>query len=161
MRGSQRQALLDAAGAFIDASCIKDVTALMPAWKLYVAHCHWSLGQNQSPLTACRLSRCLRELGFHRDRTHWIGLRLRDQGSPDTVSLFVDTYCVRDNAARAATSLLYLRYCAWSAARAEAPVSQKIFGGRLCELGFSRCKSSRIFWLGLQVPEHFFGSLAH
>lgn len=72
----------------------------------------------------------------------------------DVLALWLNECCIIDPAVRVAAGDLYSSYCNWCEANGERPLSQRAFGMRLTERGFTRARggaSGRYFWNGLGV----------
>ena len=74
---------------------------------------------------------------------------------PPILGGFLDECCVFDAEERAQATSLYEAYCAWCNENDKEPVSQKMFGGQLSKLGFSRKRGTggSYWWQGVGLAE--------
>lgn len=70
----------------------------------------------------------------------------------DIIGDFLDEHCILGEGYIAKASNLYAAYKAWCEASGEMPLSQKAFGGRLTERGFTReRRRDAHYWMGIGV----------
>lgn len=85
-------------------------------------------------------------------------VRLATQGyreEMDVLAGFLNDCCIVKSIARVSAGDLYGAYCKWCEANGERPLSQRAFGMRLTERGFTRMRGTggRFWWEGLGLVE--------
>lgn len=76
----------------------------------------------------------------------------------DVLAGFLEDRCILGAAYSARASALYAAYLVFAKAAGEDPVSQKRFGDRLAERGFTKVKKGTVTWFGLGLREPADGS---
>jgi len=69
----------------------------------------------------------------------------------DALNSFFEECCIEEAGAQITAKELYTRYTSWCEENGERAESQRKFGQRLAERGFTKRKSSVILWLGLRL----------
>jgi putative DNA primase/helicase len=71
----------------------------------------------------------------------------------DALNSFFEECCIAETGAQITAKELYTRYTSWCEENGERAESQRKFGQRLAERGFTKRKSSVILWLGLRLAK--------
>lgn len=69
----------------------------------------------------------------------------------DAVGLFLDECTYEDPKVKVSATSLYKAYIQWCQSTGEYEISQRLFGSRLREKGFTNVKSGTVYWFGLNL----------
>ncbi len=72
----------------------------------------------------------------------------------DAVGLFLDACCAEDPKVKISATSLYKAFIAWCQDTGEYEISQRLFGSRLREKGFTNVKSGTVYWFGLRLLDN-------
>lgn len=72
----------------------------------------------------------------------------------DAVGLFLEECCIEDPKSKVSATELYKAYIQWCQDTGEYEISQRQFGTRLREKGYTRIKIGTYYWLGIKLLDH-------
>jgi putative DNA primase/helicase len=72
----------------------------------------------------------------------------------DAVGLFLEDNCIEDPKTKISATELYRAYTRWCSETGEYEISQRLFGSRLREKGYTSVKSGTVYWFGIRLLDN-------